>query len=154
MARQDRLSFCPFDSPQGSVGTRSLGSGSASDILFKIRFFFTDIFLVQGGKERSSCDTPLTATLPDLNTLTVDALKALMVAQHERLLTREREVEHLKLLIARFQRMKFGRKSEKLAQQKEQPELRLEELQSEPSEDSSPEPDPSVLTNKDNKAGQ
>jgi transposase len=62
----------------------------------------------------------LTATLPDLNTLTLDALKALIVAQHERLLTREREVEHLQLLIARLQRMQFGRKSEKLAQQIEQ----------------------------------
>ena len=91
----------------------------------------------------------VTATLPDLNTLTLDALKALIVAQHERLLTREREVEHLKLLIARLQRMQFGRKSEKLAQQIEQLELRLEELQSEPVEDSSPEAEPSVLINKD-----
>lgn len=91
----------------------------------------------------------VTATLPDLNTLTLDALKALIVAQHERLLTREREVEHLKLLIARLQRMQFGRKSEKLAQQIEQLELRLEELQSEPGEDSSPEAEPSVLINKD-----
>jgi hypothetical protein len=39
----------------------------------------------------------MTATLPDLNTLTLDALKALIVAQHERLLTREREVEHFKV---------------------------------------------------------
>jgi transposase len=91
----------------------------------------------------------VTATLPDLNTLTLDALKALIVAQHERLLTREREVEHLKLLIARLQRMQFGRKSEKLAQQIEQLELRLEELQSEPGEDSSPQAEPSVLINKD-----
>jgi transposase len=91
----------------------------------------------------------VTATLPDLNTLTLDALKALIVAQHERLLTREREVEHLKLLIARLQRMQFGRKSEKLAQQIEQLELRLEELQSEPGGDSSPEAKPSVLINKD-----
>jgi len=74
----------------------------------------------------------VTATLPDLNTLTLDALKALIVAQHERLLTREREVEHLKLLLARLQRMQFGRKSEKLAKQIEQLELRLEELQSKP----------------------
>ena len=72
----------------------------------------------------------VTATLPDLNTLTLDALKALIVAQHERLLTREREVEHLKLLIARLQRMQFGRKSEKLERQIEQLELRLEELES------------------------
>ena len=91
----------------------------------------------------------LTATLPDLNTLTLDALKALIVAQHERLLTREREVEHLQLLIARLQRMQFGRKSEKIAQQIEQLELRLEELQSEPVEDSVAEAKPSLLTNKD-----
>ena len=91
----------------------------------------------------------VTATLPNLNTLTLDALKALIVAQHEHLLTREREVEHLKLLIARLQRMQFGRKSEKLAQQIEQLELRLEELQSEPLEDSGPEAEPSVLINKD-----
>src|SRR5258708_25208462 len=90
----------------------------------------------------------VTATLPDLNTLALDALKALIVAQNERLLTREREVEHLKLLIARLQRMQFGRKSEKLAQQIEQ-ELRLEELQSEPVEHSTPEATLSALNNKD-----
>jgi hypothetical protein len=38
----------------------------------------------------------------------------------------------LKLLLARLQRMQFGRKSEKLAKQIEQLELRLEELQSKP----------------------
>ena len=59
-------------------------------------------------------------------------VESLVVAQHERLLTREREVEHLKLLIARLQRVQFGRESEKLARQIEQLELRLEELQSEP----------------------
>src|SRR6266403_4058786 len=90
----------------------------------------------------------VTATLPDLDTLTLDALKALVVAQHQRLLTRDREVEHLQLLIARLQRMQFGRKSEKLAQQIEQLELRLEELQSEPLEDSSPQAESFVL-NKD-----
>jgi transposase len=90
----------------------------------------------------------VTATLPDLNTLTLDALKALIVAQHERLLTREREVEHLKLLIARLQRMQFGRKSEKLAQI-EQLELRLEELQSEPGKTPVQRRNPRSLLNKD-----
>src|SRR5271157_354726 len=90
-----------------------------------------------------------TTMLPDLNLLPAEALKALVRAQHEQLLWRDSEVEHLKLLIARLQRMQFGRKSEKLAQQIEQLELRLEELQSEPVEDSSPEAEPSVLTNKD-----
>lgn len=72
--------------------------------------------------------------LPDLNLLPAEALKALVRAQHEQLLWRESEIEHLKLLIAKLQRMQFGRKSEKLARQIEQLELRLEDLQSKPAE--------------------
>src|SRR5246127_2554714 len=68
--------------------------------------------------------------LPDLNTLPADALRALILAQHEQLISREREIEHLKLLLSKLHRMQFGRKSEKLARQIEQLELRLEELQS------------------------
>jgi len=68
-------------------------------------------------------------TLPDLNLLPAEALKALVRAQHEQLLSRETEIEHLKLLLAKLQRMRFGRRSEKLTQQIEQLELRLEELQ-------------------------
>jgi transposase len=68
--------------------------------------------------------------LPDLNVLPADALRALILAQHEQLLSREREIDHLKLLLVRLQRMQFGRKSEKLARQIEQLELRLEELES------------------------
>jgi len=69
--------------------------------------------------------------------------QALILTQHERLLctheqltttreqllSRETEVEHLKLLIAKLQRIQFGRKSEKLQRQIEQLELRLEELE-------------------------
>jgi transposase len=69
------------------------------------------------------------AALPDLNVLPPDALKALILAQYEQLLSRETELEHLKLLIAKLQRMQFGRKSEKLQRQIEQLELRLEELE-------------------------
>jgi hypothetical protein len=76
------------------------------------------------------------AVLPDLNVLPAEALKALILAQHhqliathEQLLFRESEIEHLKLLITKLQRMQFGRKSEKLQRQIEQLELRLEELQ-------------------------
>jgi transposase len=82
-------------------------------------------------------------TLPDLNTLDQDALKALILSQHdqilfqnkeltttkERLLSHEAEIEHLKLLIAKLQRMQFGRRSEKLEREIEQLELRLEDLQ-------------------------
>ncbi len=72
--------------------------------------------------------------LPDLNTLPADALRALILAQHEQLISREREIEHLQLLLAKLQRMQFGRKSEKLERQIEQLELRLEELGSKRSE--------------------
>ena len=86
--------------------------------------------------------------LPDLNALPGDALRALVLAQHEQLLStedkltatqeqllsREIEIEHLKLLLAKLHRMQFGRKSEKVARQIEQLELRLEELESHRSE--------------------
>ncbi len=77
------------------------------------------------------------AALPDLNVLPAEALRALILTQHqelvtkhEQLLSREREIEHLKLLLSKLHRMQFGRKSEKLARQIEQLEPRLEELQS------------------------
>src|SRR5579875_307595 len=97
------------------------------------------------------------ATLPDLNPLDGAALRALILPQHERLLlqheqlaskeeqlasreaeiashkaeieSHKAEIERLKLLIAKLRRMQFGRKSEKLARQIEQPELQLEDLQ-------------------------
>ena len=81
------------------------------------------------------------SALPDLNVLPAEALRTLILAQHqqlitkdEQLLSREREIEHLKLLLAKLHRMQFGRKSEKLARQIEQLELRLEELESHRSE--------------------
>jgi TolA-binding protein len=55
-------------------------------------------------------------------------------ATQEQLQSREREIEHLKLLLAKLHRMQFGRKSEKLERQIEQLELRLEELESKRSE--------------------
>jgi len=72
--------------------------------------------------------------LPDLNTLPAEELRALILAQHEQLLSHEREIEHLKLLLVKLHRMQFGRKSEKLQRQIEQLELRLEELESSRSE--------------------
>jgi len=71
----------------------------------------------------------LATTLPDLNSLDREALKVLLVATHERLLSRESEIEHLKLLIAKLRRMQFGRRSEKVQRQIEQLELRLEDLE-------------------------
>src|SRR5215467_1752758 len=90
--------------------------------------------------------------LPDLKVLPVEELRALILAQHqqllstedkltatqEQLLSREREIEHLKLLLVKLHRMQFGRKSEKLQRQIEQLELRLEELESNRSQKASP----------------
>jgi chromosome segregation ATPase len=87
------------------------------------------------------------ATLPDLDQLDSKALKSLILTLHdqvfsnqqeilsqrEQLASRDAEIEHLKLLIAKLRRMQFGRSSEKLDRQIEQLELRLEELANEPS---------------------
>jgi transposase len=90
------------------------------------------------------------ATLPDLDQLDFGALKALILslheqvfshrkelstqqeeilAQREQLASRDAEIEHLKLLIAKLRRMQFGRSSEKRDRQIEQLELQLEELE-------------------------
>src|ERR1700681_2907746 len=71
-------------------------------------------------------------TLPDLDALNHNELKALIFSQREQLASRDTEIEHLKLLIDKLRRMQFGRKSEKLDRQIEQLELRLEELQAYP----------------------
>src|ERR1700688_973505 len=74
--------------------------------------------------------------LPNLDALNHNELKALIFSQRAQLLckdeqlqSRDQEIEHLKLLIAKLRRMQFGRKSEKLDRQIEQLELRLDELQ-------------------------
>jgi transposase len=84
-------------------------------------------------------------TLPDLNQLDPTALKALILSQHEQLLSRDNEIEHLKLLIAKLRRMQFGRKSEKLDRQIEQLELRLDELQATPAENTAASHHPVVV---------
>jgi transposase len=76
------------------------------------------------------------ATLPDLDQLDFQALKSIILSQREQLASRNAEIEHLKLLIAKLQRMKFGRSSEKLDRQIAQLELRLEELQTSQAEKS------------------
>lgn len=94
------------------------------------------------------------SSLPDLQQLNSDALRALILSQHAQLLrkeellaSRETEIAHLKLLIAKLRRMQFGRKSEKLAWQIEQLELRLDELEtSRAEEESSPAMQQSVPT--------
>lgn len=90
--------------------------------------------------------------LPDLNVLPAEALRALILTQHqeliskdEQLLSRERESEHLKLLLSKLHRMQFGRKSEKLARQIEHLELRLGELQSNAGEKEPKPPEPASV---------
>jgi transposase len=90
------------------------------------------------------------AALPDLDTLNHEALKALILTQHQiltaqeeeiflqrtqlhsqdaQLAWRQAEIERLQLLIAKLRRMQFGRRSEKLERQIEQLELQLDELE-------------------------
>jgi transposase len=83
--------------------------------------------------------------LPDLNQLDPTQLKALIFIQHEQLLSRDTEIEHLKLLIAKLRRMQFGRKSEKLDRQIEQLELRLDELQATQAENTTASHAPAVV---------
>jgi transposase len=65
----------------------------------------------------------------DLRSLDRETLAALVLAQQEKLLSRDSEIEHLKLIIAKLRRMMFGTKSEKVASEIEQLELKLEELE-------------------------
>lgn len=67
--------------------------------------------------------------LPDLSTLDLEALRALVLEQHATLQSRNTEIENLKLLVLKLKRMQFGRKSEKLDRKIEQLELRLEDLE-------------------------
>src|SRR5208282_2875028 len=72
------------------------------------------------------------AALPDRDALDVEALKALVMTQHSELLehrSNAQEIERLKLIVEKYRRMIFGRKSEKLSTQLEQLEFRLEELE-------------------------
>ena len=76
------------------------------------------------------------SSLPDLNQLDSDALRTLIIAQHEQIVSQREqlascnaEIEQLRLLIAKLRRMQFGRKSEKVERQIEQLRLRLDELE-------------------------
>uniref|UniRef100_E6PCP2 Transposase of ISCARN48, IS66 family n=1 Tax=mine drainage metagenome TaxID=410659 RepID=E6PCP2_9ZZZZ len=77
------------------------------------------------------------AALPDLDRLNLAELKSMLREQHAELITKDAqllsysvEIETLKLQILKLRRMQFGNKSEKRAQQIEQLELWVEELES------------------------
>jgi transposase len=100
------------------------------------------------------------AALPDLDALNYEALKALIVVQHDQLLSkdeqllrkdeqltsRDEEIERLKLLIAKLRRMEFGRRSEKLGWQIEQLELKLDELEASRAEQAAACPSPKAVS--------
>src|SRR5215475_9865120 len=67
--------------------------------------------------------------LSDLDTLDVQSLRALVLAQRAELDSRTTEIENLKLLILKLKRIHFGPRSEKFTQDLQQLELRLEDLE-------------------------
>jgi hypothetical protein len=74
--------------------------------------------------------------LPNLDELDSEALKALIVEkhalvieQHAEIVSHKNEIDGLKLLILKLQRMQFGTSSEKLARHVDQLQLRLEDLE-------------------------
>jgi transposase len=78
----------------------------------------------------------LVSDLPDLDSLDLDALKALLVEQHTlviekhaQITSRQNEIEKLKSMILKLQRMQFGVSSERLARHIDQLELELEDLE-------------------------
>jgi len=77
---------------------------------------------------------PLTAECQNLDSATLYAMlmaeRATVAVLREKLASRDTEIERLELLLAKLERMTFGRSSEKLNRQIEQLELQLEELQS------------------------
>lgn len=74
----------------------------------------------------------ISTPFPDLDALDIEALKALVMEQHSELLAQRsnaQEIDRLKLIIEKYRRMIFGRKSEKSTGQLDQLEFRLEELE-------------------------
>jgi transposase len=67
--------------------------------------------------------------LPDLDTLDVQSLKALVLAKQAEVDSHTTEIENLKLLILKLKRMHFGPRSEKYDRDIQQLELRLEDLE-------------------------
>jgi transposase len=90
-------------------------------------------FLLLSGHGLWHTSLMFAASLPNLDSLDLEAAKALLIAQHENytatLSSRSTEIERLVLLVEKLQRMIFGTKSEKVLRQIEQLELQLEELQ-------------------------
>ena len=108
---------------------RTATSHECLSVVFRIHGTFSLLI------EEDLWHTPLmlVASLPDLDSLDLEAVKALLIAQHEKytatLTSRASEIERLMLLVEKLQRMLFGAKSEKVLRQIEQLEFQLEDLQ-------------------------
>ena len=101
----------------------------------------------------------ISAPLPNLDTLDIEALKKMVVAQRNQLLEQQQlasqqmeqaggNIEHLKLVIDKYKRMIFGTKSEKLKGELEQLEFQLEELEIQQAARQAQEPPSPPATNK------
>jgi transposase len=84
---------------------------------------------VQSRTSRARLKHERPSVAADLRFLDRETLARLVLAQQEKLLSRDSEIEHLKLIIAKLRRMMFGTKSEKITREIEQLELKLEELE-------------------------
>ena len=82
----------------------------------------------------SSLDRVALEALIGAQKKTILARDEALAAQQEKLLSRDNEIEHLKLVIAKLRRMIFGTKSEKVSREIEQLELKLEELETQRAE--------------------
>ena len=80
---------------------------------------------MDAAETRSQCERHL----PDLDSLDVQSLKALVLAKQVELDSRATEIEHLKLLVLKLKRMHFGPRSEKRDKDIQQLELQLEDLE-------------------------
>jgi transposase len=69
------------------------------------------------------------ALLPDLTRLDAATLREMVLKQYQQISSHSAEIERLRLIIARLQRLQFGRKSEKIQRQLDQLELQLEDLE-------------------------
>jgi transposase len=76
--------------------------------------------------------------LPDLDTLDVQSLKALVLAKQAELDSRTTEIENLKLFVLKLKRMHFGPRSEKQHHDIRQLELLLEDLEADQAAAESP----------------
>src|SRR5436309_15878111 len=84
--------------------------------------------------------------LPDLDTLDVQSLKALVLAKQAELDSHATEIENLKLLILKLKRMHFGPRSEKYDRDIQQLQLRLEDLEASQSAAEAPPVAPPTIT--------